>query len=259
MSRKANFTGKDTDFTAVIPAAGRGARMNSRVRKPLLSLDDTPIVLHTLARFAALDCCRKIVLIVHPDDSGFYAECWQRPLEDHFGPLDIVPGGSSRQESVRRGLEGASSDIVLIHDAVRPLVRFDIIKTVACRAGIDGAAIAAVPAIATIKEVDRDRCIRATPSRDGLWMAQTPQGFRRDGILNAHRYAERHGLSVTDDAGLMEQRGEDVFVEKDSRDNIKITTPEDMAVASALLEWQRDNGVRAASVDVPKLPLVNEE
>jgi len=240
-------------FCAVVPAAGSGTRMGGGCRKPMLCLDGAPILLHTLARLRAARGCRAIVLAVHPDDLAFCRDCWGAALAERFGVRAIVPGGAVRQESVLAALEATDPDtpLALIHDAVRPLVRLDLVEAVAARAAERGAAIAAVPSVATIKEVDGSGRIVATPPRERLWMAQTPQGFDRGLILSAHRAAVEHGLTGTDDALLVEQFGREVVVVEDSPDNIKITTPEDLAVAEAILTWQRQKGVRGADVPIP--------
>ena len=240
-------------FSTVVPAAGIGSRMGTEKKKPFLAINGHPIVLHTLARLASVPGCREQVLVVHRDELRFYRRNWAGALRLHFNVTAIVPGGQSRQESVWRGLGATNPDValVLVHDAVRPLVHGKTIQRVAQRAADTDAAIAAVPAVATIKRVDDDKRIVETPARENLWMAQTPQGFDRELLLRAHRYAREHGISGTDDAGLVESIGGEVYVVKDSRENVKITTPEDTAIAETILQWQADNGLPAARLTIP--------
>ncbi|MEA2499396.1 MAG: 2-C-methyl-D-erythritol 4-phosphate cytidylyltransferase [Actinomycetota bacterium] len=146
----------------------------------------------------------------------------------------MVPGGESRQESVRNALAWVSSETVVIHDAARPLATPDLVRRVI--AALDGweGAIAAVPVDETLKLV-RDATVEKTVDRVGLWHAQTPQAFRTDALRAAHERAGDVGGSVTDDAELIEANGGRVCVVSSSRANLKITYPEDFAVAEALL------------------------
>ena len=163
-------------------------------------------------------------------------------LEAELGVTRVVPGGQVRQQSVMAGLEslGGQYDVVLIHDVARPLVRAQMIERVAAAAAATGAAIAAVRATETVKSVSRSGVIRRTLTRDGLWFARTPQGFRRELILDAHRRAAQQGFTGTDDAQLVERLGEPVAVIEDDCQNIKITTPADLDAAEAILRRRGD-------------------
>ena len=219
-------------------------------RKPLMCLDGVPLLLHTLHRLCMARGCLQLVLAVHPDDIDDIRTCTEGlfAVSSAPPPTTIVEGGANRQESVMKALEATDPEapLVLIHDAVRPLLRVEVVEAVARRAAESGAAIAAVPALATIKEVDGRGLIRSTPPRDRLWMAQTPQGFRRELALEAHRGARSEGFVGTDDAILAERLGHPVSVVRDRPDNIKITNPEDLAVAEAILAWQRRQGLPEA-------------
>jgi 2-C-methyl-D-erythritol 4-phosphate cytidylyltransferase len=240
-------------YSVVVPAAGSGVRMGAETRKPLLAIEGRPIILHTLTRLHGAPGCEEIVLVVHPQDLDFYRRRWGGALRRHFGVRAIVPGGDTRQESVSRGLGATDPDgeVVLVHDAVRPLVALDVIERVAFRAASCGGAIAAVPAVATIKRVNGNGRIVDTPPRGDLWMAQTPQGFQRDVLHQAHEEAEERGMRGTDDSGLVEALGKEVYVVEDSPENLKITTPEDTAVAAAILQYQKKRGLLAAKIAVP--------
>ncbi|MGD2176179.1 MAG: 2-C-methyl-D-erythritol 4-phosphate cytidylyltransferase [Candidatus Brocadiaceae bacterium] len=229
--------GTEALFAAVVPAAGTGTRMGG-CKKPYLPLAGRPVLDHTVQRLLAAEGCRQIVVVVHEQEfaRGDVAD----HLEAEFGVRDVVPGGPSRQESVRCGLGRvrAELDLVLIHDAVRPLVSPDVVRRVAVAAKEHGAAIAAVPAVETVKEVADDERIVGTPPRRTLWYARTPQGFRRDLIVRAHHEVGEAGFNGTDDAELVERLGEPVYVVEDCYDNVKITTEEDLVVAEAILRRQ---------------------
>jgi len=237
-------------FSAVVPAAGSSLRMGAELRKPLLLLDTIPILLHTLWRLRCAAGCAEIALAVHPEDVGFYTPERREVLLAEFSVKAIVPGGQSRQESVLTALEATSTSVplALIHDAVRPLVKVDLMERVAARAAECGAALAAVPAVPTIKDVAPDGHVVRTVPRQTLWVAQTPQAFRRELILEAHHRARREGFVATDDASLVERTGYPVMVVEDCCENLKITTPADLAVAEAILRWQKDQDVRGARV-----------
>jgi 2-C-methyl-D-erythritol 4-phosphate cytidylyltransferase len=139
------------------------------------------------------------------------------------------------------------SGLVLIHDAVRPLVESRTVLMVAQAARRWGGAVAAVPAVHTVKRVDAEGRVSGTPPREQLWFAHTPQGFRTDLILRAHREAEAEGFTGTDDAQLVERLGEEVRVVRDDRYNLKITTPEDLAIAEAIISWRAAHGGDSAA------------
>jgi 2-C-methyl-D-erythritol 4-phosphate cytidylyltransferase len=227
----------DLAFSVVVAAAGAGERMGGR-RKPLLQIRGLPILYRALAILKSTPGCAEIIPVLHPEDYG-NAELTVR-LEEEFGITKVAAGGAARQQSVLAGLEAVSDnlDLVLIHDAVRPLVTADVVRRVAEAAAQSGAAIAAVPATETVKEVEPSGRIVATPPRERLWLARTPQGFRKELILRAHRAARGDGFCGTDDAQLVERLGHKAVVVEDRRDNLKITTAEDLALAEAILVWR---------------------
>jgi 2-C-methyl-D-erythritol 4-phosphate cytidylyltransferase len=148
----------------------------------------------------------------------------------------LQTGGSSRQESVRRGLEKISSDcdVVVIHDGARPFVSPALIDRVIDDARARNAVVVGVPVRDTIKVISGDRQILSTPARDCLWEIQTPQAFERSLILEAHQAAQRNNQNATDDAILVERLGKPVYLIAGERTNIKITLPEDLLFAEAL-------------------------
>jgi len=220
----------------IIPAAGAGTRMKTAARKPFLALEGETILNLTLERFLGVAGIAQIVLALNPKD-------YERKDEIIFsvsplGVTDVVEGGESRTESVANALAALNEavEIVLIHDAVRPFVSKKVIEGVAEAASRAGAAIAAVPMKDTAKRVEGG-VVRATLPRRGLYAAQTPQGFRRDLIEEV--YAGRSPQAYTDDAALVEEAGGAVEVVESSPLNFKITTPEDLELASAVLRAVR--------------------
>jgi 2-C-methyl-D-erythritol 4-phosphate cytidylyltransferase len=224
-------------FAAVLPAAGTGARMGG-CRKPFLTLAGRPVLHHTIGAFQSAEGCCLVIPVFHPDQAADAA--LRSELRERFGITLIAAGGPTRQASVLAGVEavGPELDLVLIHDAVRPLIDPDVIRRVALAAAEHGAACAAVPATDTVKRAEDGERIVATVPRQGLWFARTPQGFRRDLILRAHHAAREAGFIGTDDAQLVERLGHPVRAVRDTRDNLKITTAEDLAIAEAVLRWR---------------------
>lgn len=241
-----------SNISVIIPSAGLGLRMGGDVRKPFLEIKGKPILLHTFEKFAGMECVREIILVVNPDDHAAVVNEWNERL-NKLKKTKIVPGGKRRQDSVYNGLlqSDESCDIVLIHDAVRPFVTRETIESVIKKVEECGAAIAAVPMKATVKEVrssefrvqrkyselqtpDSELVISRTVPRADLWMAQTPQGFKRDIILDAFKKLLATDAEVTDDAEVAERSGYKVAVVKDGENNIKITTPEDLTLAEAI-------------------------
>ena len=227
--------------SVILPAAGRGKRMKAGINKVFLELMGEPILCHTLRAFAALPEVQELIVVTGRDE----VEPLRRLLANRTvlgsaedsKSIKVVEGGSERQYSVWNGLKASSaeSDVVLVHDAARPLVSRATIEAVIEAARQYGAAIAAVPEKNTVKVVE-DGCVTATPDRAKLWAVQTPQGFSRSLLVAANEKAEADGFLGTDDASLVERYGAKVHVVMDSYENIKVTTPEDLVVAEALLQ-----------------------
>lgn len=222
---------------ALIVAGGQGLRMQQTVRKQYLELDGRPVLYHTVKVFASCPSISSIVLVVPPDDLVF---CKQKIVDCMGAKTDIrlVGGGRERQESVYNGLVAIAPDadeIVVIHDGVRPFVEQSHIEACVEQACVYGAAILAVPVSDTIKLSDDAGHVKQTVDRTHLWSAQTPQAFRYGLIRAAHDMAVAENLKATDDASLAEARGIPVKLVPGSRTNIKITTPEDLVLASVLI------------------------
>ena len=223
---------------ALIPAAGMGKRMAAGSNKQYLLLDGVPILAHTLRVFQQAPFIDGIFVVSPEQEIPF---CREEVVERYgFSKVRaIVAGGAERQHSVLNGLnamEGAGpDDLVLIHDGVRPFVPVDVVRRAADAAREFGGAVVAVPVKDTVK-VARDGIITETPPRDRLWLAQTPQAFRFGLIRAAHALAASEGFLGTDDASLMERQGWQLRIVMGDYRNIKITTPEDMALAEAFLK-----------------------
>jgi 2-C-methyl-D-erythritol 4-phosphate cytidylyltransferase len=234
-------TSSHVRFAVVLPAAGTGRRMGG-CKKPLLELAGEPILFRVIATMQSAAGCVEVVPVLHAAEAAD-AEL-ARALHDRFGIEHVVVGGATRQASVFEGLKALQSDaeVVLVHDAVRPLISPAVVRQVAERAAERGGAIAAVPCSDTVKEVGEEgAAIRRTVPRESLWLARTPQGFRRAILLEAEERAVADGFLGTDEAQVVERIGGEVCVVEDTRDNLKITTREDLAIAEAILRWRRAN------------------
>ena len=207
-----------------------------RTKKPYLELLDKPILTHTIGVFDRSSVVDTIFVIVGETD---FDACRSTVIEPYnFQKVaSLVPGGATRQDSVFNGLKVLpdDTDFVVVHDGVRPFVTDEMIFTCLEAAADWGAAVIAVPVKDTIKITDKDGFVVDTPERSQLWAIQTPQVFRRDLLLEAHRYAQRKQMQLTDDAALVEQLGHKVKCVMGSYRNLKITTPEDLVVAEALI------------------------
>ncbi|RJE85390.1 bifunctional 2-C-methyl-D-erythritol 4-phosphate cytidylyltransferase/2-C-methyl-D-erythritol 2,4-cyclodiphosphate synthase [Paracoccus onubensis] len=217
-----------TGYAAIITAAGRGARAGSDRPKQWRNLGGQPVIAHTLAAFAGFD---RIVLVVHPDDMA-------DAITRFAGPVTIVTGGETRSASVLAGLlalEGQASH-VLVHDGARPLTPASVIQGVVD--ALNGGAMAAAPALPVSDTLWRGDGgnVTAITTRDGLYRAQTPQGFRLPEILAAHRM---HPGGATDDVALALKIGLEVTITPGSEDNLKITWPDDFVRAERLMGVER--------------------
>jgi 2-C-methyl-D-erythritol 4-phosphate cytidylyltransferase len=198
-----------------------------------------PILLHALEALAACAELERLVPVVAARDLP-RLERWRRDLEAIPRLAAAVAGGAERQDSVRAGLRAlpAEVDLVAVHDAARPLVRSADVSRVVAAARQHGAALLAVPVRDTLKRVRGERVVE-TPPRDECWAAQTPQVFRRDWLEEGLAKAEADGFLATDDAQLVERLGLPVRVVAGDPCNLKVTLPEDLAVAEA---WLRERG-----------------
>ena len=225
---------------AVIVAAGKGERLGTRVPKPFLPVAELPLLVHTLRSLDRAQLLSSLVVVVAPE-----REALCRELLNAHGPfrctIRLAHGGPQRQDSVRLGLAALDTecDIVVIHDAARPFISPDVIHASIRVASQAGAALVAVPAADTLKRVGSvispARTVVETLSRQDVWLAQTPQTFRVPLIRAAHQRALDEAIQVTDDAALIEKFGGTVQIVPGERRNFKITTPDDLRMAEALL------------------------
>ncbi|HTS68359.1 MAG TPA: 2-C-methyl-D-erythritol 4-phosphate cytidylyltransferase [Terriglobia bacterium] len=224
---------------AIIPAAGTGIRMGGGTPKQFLSLEGVPIFVHTLRKFAACDAIDNIILGVRPEDMDRASKAMD---SERLGKkVRLIAGGASRQETVARCLDEAppETDVVVVHDAVRPFVELDMIRQVVEAARREGAVILAIPSIDTVKKVER-QTITGTIPRERIVLAQTPQAFRFNILRQAFDRALAEGYYGTDESSLVEREGFDVTVLMGSDRNIKITKPSDLPLARLFIAQERE-------------------
>jgi 2-C-methyl-D-erythritol 4-phosphate cytidylyltransferase len=219
---------------AVIVGAGRGERMGG-VDKVFAPLGDRPLLAYSLAAFQASRLVQYIVVVLGEHNRA-QGEALVRAGRWHK-VVAVVTGGGRRQDSTQRGIAALPPcDLVAVHDAARPFVTTDLIRRGVETALATGAAVAAMPVKETIKQVNDRGLVIATPPREALWAAQTPQIARREALEAALAAASERGRTVTDEAAALEAMGQPVSVYAGSYANIKVTTPEDLVLAAALLE-----------------------
>ena len=218
---------------AIIPAAGSGTRMGG-ARKPFLELAGKPLLQHCLESFFQIKSIQHIMVVLPADQMGQLPNWLNEPR------VKVVQGGAQRADSVRAGLTAlpADVDVVIVHDAARPLVTPELVKRVLDAVQNGGSATIAVPMTDTLHEVDDHLGIIATPPRSRFWRAQTPQAFPRAVLERAYARIQ-DASSATDEAGLVAQSGSVVKVVPGEAWNIKITTQDDLALAEAALR-ERD-------------------
>lgn len=217
---------------AVVVAAGEGARFGRS--KAFVGLAGMPMVAHSLIVLAKVSAIEGIALVVASAQiqEGLAVATAIVPSIR----VEVVPGGATRQESVRAGLDVVppGAERVVVHDAARPLVTVELVETVLGALHDAAGAVTAVPAHDTLKR-ERDGAIAETVPREGLWRAQTPQAFRTAALRAAHERAAADGVDATDDAMLLERAGDRVVIVPGDERNLKVTTPEDLRLAEALI------------------------
>ncbi len=236
---------RGTPVAAVIPAAGRGVRLGPGAPKALRTLGGTPMLIHAVRAMAASRAVSLVVVVAPPDGAGEVKSLLDAHALPERTDILVVPGGTSRQESVKLGLDALppGHDIVLVHDAARPLVPVDTVDAVieAVREGAP-AVVPVLPLADTVKQVEpaaapgEPEPVVATPDRSLLRAVQTPQGFDRATLVRAH---ETVTDNVTDDASMVEQLGEPVVAVPGHEEAFKVTRPLDLVLAEAVLARRR--------------------
>jgi 2-C-methyl-D-erythritol 4-phosphate cytidylyltransferase len=232
-------------ITAILPAAGLGTRMGAETPKQFLELGGEPLVIFTLRRLAACSAITDFILATRAEELAFLED---RVARARIGrPARVVHGGETRQQSVANALGqvAAETEIVMVHDAVRPFITVEQLDRLIAEARERGAVILGIPAIDTVKEVKRASLpedvarITGTIPRERIVLAQTPQAFRYGILREAFARAEADGVTASDEASLVERLGQDVYVVLGSERNLKITRPADMDLARFYLEQER--------------------
>ena len=223
---------------AVILGGGSGSRMGAKQNKIFLPLRGVPAIVRAAAPFTGL--CAEAVVVARPEEQDEMTALLRRYGLDSF-VKKVVPGGSTRQESVRHGLDAlpGDTDIVMIHDGARALVTEDVIRRALQSAVERGSGVAAIPVTDTIKRAGDDGRALETLNRDELRAMQTPQAFQLPLLRRAHELAEQDGFLGTDDAALLEHAGLPVYLTLGDKENLKLTTPADMAFGEAILTLRR--------------------
>lgn len=224
---------------AIIVSAGKGHRLKGEIKKQFLPLGGKPILTHTLAPFEQSPLVRSILVVVGEEDFEY---CLKEVIEPyHFQKvIKIISGGKRRQDSVKKGIDALPEDteIIVIHDGVRPFVTREMIEASIQEAIHSGAAVVAVPVKETIKMATSDGMVLQTLERSSLWQAQTPQAFQAPLLRKAYSSSALEEISAPDDATLVERLGIKVRLLLGSYSNIKITTPEDLMLAQLLLKME---------------------
>ncbi|MCX7982582.1 MAG: 2-C-methyl-D-erythritol 4-phosphate cytidylyltransferase [Syntrophales bacterium] len=221
---------------AIVPAGGKGRRfLTTGRKKQFLELAGVPIIIHTLWALQSADVIDSMVLVVPEEDRDWFGKEIPRYGVDKVKV--IVPGGEHRQDSVWAGILATDedADILLVHDGVRPLVEERLIENTVRAAREYGAALAALSVTDTVKLCNPDGWVINTLPRDNIFLAQTPQAFRRDIIVSAFEAAYRERFYGTDESSLVERLGWPVHIVPGSHLNIKITWPEDLTLAQFLM------------------------
>ncbi|MCX5751429.1 MAG: 2-C-methyl-D-erythritol 4-phosphate cytidylyltransferase [Candidatus Saganbacteria bacterium] len=217
--------------SVIITAGGYGKRMGSPSGKQFLEIAGKPILEWTISAFLAIKEINEVIVVINKEDFDKLKHL----------KVKLAEAGERRQDSVYNGLQKVTEgcDIVVIHDGARPLVTSQLIRASIAGAALHGASVVAVSVKDTIKEVSAEGFILNTADRSLLWAAQTPQTFKYHLIKEAYEKAKSDGFFVTDDASLVERLGYPVKIVEGSYENIKVTTPEDLAVAEQILRLRK--------------------
>ena len=231
--------------TAIIPAAGKGKRMLHSVPKHFIRLEDKPVLAYTLDAFEKCPDVNQILVVTRSGEENY---CLKEVVEKYGYKkvLKIVIGGDRRQDSVYCGIKelDVDTDIVVVHDGVRPFVSQNTISEAIRLAMFADGVVTAVPVKDTIKNVDCEGIIMSTPDRSTMWYAQTPQVFKRRILEEAYIRAYNDKFTGTDESSLVERLGYKVKIVEGTSDNIKITTKEDLLFAEVILMMQKKKSMQ---------------
>ena len=223
-------------FAVILPAAGKSSRFRDKEKKPFTNLDGRAVWLRSAELFITRPEVVQCLIVVSPEDQEMFRRRYQANLV--FMNVQIVNGGAERFESVANALAllKPEVDFVAIHDAVRPCLTESMVSMIFTKGEQTGAALLALPVNDTIKRADDKQKVQQTVSRKGLWLAQTPQIFRKDWLVEAYAKRAQLGKDITDDAQLVEAAGHPVHLVEGAATNIKITTRADLTLAEAILK-----------------------
>jgi 2-C-methyl-D-erythritol 4-phosphate cytidylyltransferase len=227
----------DLKVSAIIAAAGLGKRFREVIKKQFMPFGGKPLIVYSIERFEESELIKEIILVVSEDSTSY---C-QREIVDRYRfkkVTKIIRGGEERQHSVKSGFDSISNDtdVVVVHDGVRPFVTVSLIDEVIRECLKSGGAIAAIPVTDTIKKSSAKNDIEDTISREALWLAQTPQAFRYDLLKMAYEKTAIDGFLGTDESSLVERLGVPIGLVPGSQINIKITTHEDLLLGELMLK-----------------------
>ncbi len=231
--------------SVIIPAAGQGKRMGLGFNKIFSELSTKPVLLQTLQAFSRCDFIDEFIIVVHSQEKEIIEKVLSKL--PRMKPYKVVIGGSERQYSVYNGLMAVNpeADIVLVHDAARPLISENIIRNIVNEVVLSGSAVCAVPVKDTIAQIGDTGFIEKVPDRSKLWAIQTPQGFKKDLLIQAFEKAREDNFLGTDEASLVLRLPHSVKLIMGDYDNIKVTTPSDLFVAEMLFSHQTAHQVKA--------------
>jgi 2-C-methyl-D-erythritol 4-phosphate cytidylyltransferase len=228
----------------IIVAAGKGKRMNARKNKQYINIANKPLIVRTIQKFYYLDCIEEIIVVISENEIDYFKKNIIERF--NFSKIDkIIAGGKERQESVYNGIKNVKSDskIIMIHDGARPFVEENIIIKAIEETQKYDATIVAVPVKDTIKSSDTNNNVSKTLKRSDLWAIQTPQTFKKELIVKAHREALNKNFLGTDDSVLVENIGKKVKIVEGNTFNIKITTREDLVISQAILNYYNNQEI----------------
>ena len=229
--------GSNIYVSAIIVAGGSGKRFGSITKKQFIEISGKPVLYYSIDAFEKCELVKEIVVVL-PDENLEFYDATISKIKRFKKVQKVIEGGKQRQDSVYNGLKNVSdkTDIVIVHDAARPLVNVKIINQIIDQSKKSDCAICAIPVNDTVKQSNGNHLIEKTVPREGLWLAQTPQGFKYDLIMSAFQNAYDKNLIGTDESSLVERLGIKPAIVEGPKYNLKITKPEDLKLAEFYLK-----------------------